>query len=154
VLPESKAARIQRATEAVQNGVLDPVKHGDKVRRMMEFGDYGEIWEDQDADVQKARRENKKLIAGIMTNVDTFDDDLAHMSVHDRYRKSTDYEQMDPQIRAIFDAHCNQHLDKQSTLAQLQAQPAGGASPTPGAPAGVPLAQSAPPGMSSGGGGV
>lgn len=147
ILPESRAARQQRTLEAIQAGAIDPVKHHDKVIRMLEMGDVNEIWEEQDADIQKARRENKKLLAGVFVPVDTFDDDIPHMAVHDRVRKSVEYEQMPPQIKAIFDAHCNMHLDKQRALAGMgaaapSAQPAG-APPVPG--------QQPPPGMGSGG---
>lgn len=144
ILPESKAARQQRATEAVQNGVLDAVKHREKLLRMYEFGDVNEVWEDQDAHIQKARRENKKLIAGQPVMVDTFDDDLVHMSVHDRFRVSVEYEQLNPQIRQIFDAHCNMHLDKQRMLAGLTAQPG---APAPG---GQPPQQPGMPGSQGG----
>jgi hypothetical protein len=137
ILPESRAAKQARAVEAVQIGAIDPIRHGDKLRRMLEFGDPNEIWEEQDGHAQKARRENKRLLAGQMVQVDTFDDDLVHMSSHDRVRVGVEYEQMPPQVRAVFDAHCNMHLDKQRALSMMSQPASPAAAPqAPPAPAG------------------
>lgn len=133
ILPESRAAKQARVLEAREAGVVIPQE---KLRQMLEFGDTREIWEDDDGHAQKAMRENKKLIAGVFMPVDTFDNDIVHMQRHDRFRVSTEYEQLPPQIRQIFDEHCNQHLAKQQLLSQMT----GGAQAAPSAPGGAPPA--------------
>lgn len=131
ILPESRAAKQSRVLEATQAGVVLPQE---KIRKMLEFGDPNEIWEEDDGHAQKAMRENKKLIQGIPVPVDTFDNDLVHMARHDRFRVSTEYEQLSPQIRFVFDDHCNQHLEKQKLLSQMTA----GAAAPPPAPSAAP----------------
>lgn len=45
----------------------------------------------------------------LIVPVNSYDAHQAHVQVHNNYRKSQEFEQLDPQIKALFEQHVNQH---------------------------------------------
>lgn len=142
VMPESKAARMARVEALLNLRVLDPIRDRSTILRLMEFGSVESLWLDTDADVRRAMRENRRMAKGQPVPIATFDDHEIHVREHDTFRKSTEYESLDPLGQLIFNLHVEEHL---MAIAQLKAamipaptSPAvGGASGSSGNPPGA-----------------
>lgn len=46
----------------------------------------------------------------LIVPVNSFDSHAAHIATHNNYRKSQEYEQLDPSIKRLFEEHVNQHM--------------------------------------------
>jgi hypothetical protein len=57
----------------------------------------------------------------LIVPVNSFDNHQAHISVHNNYRKSQQYEQLPPEIKNLFEEHVNQHMQM---LGMIPGQPA------------------------------
>lgn len=57
----------------------------------------------------------------LVVPVNSFDDHQAHISVHNTYRKSQEFEQLSPEIKDLFEQHVNQHM---MALGMIPGQPA------------------------------
>lgn len=91
----------------------------------------------------------------LIVPVNSFDNHMAHIAAHNNYRKSQEYEQLDPAIKNLFEEHVNQHMaalgippgspdptSNNSPMSQPMpgagAQQSNGAPPTGGPPPGMP----------------
>lgn len=110
ILPESRAARLARVSDAIKMGALDPVRDKSAIVQLLEFGNVEQLWEEVDLDRQKQRRELKSLLRGVSVPVMPWDDHDTHLRVVNRYRKGVEYEALAPEIREILDAHADEHL--------------------------------------------
>lgn len=135
ILPESRAARMARVQEAIQMGALNPQADRSAIIRMLEFGNVEQLWEQVDLDRAKQRREMKQLLAGQPVMINTFDDHTVHLDEVNRYRKSIEYDTMDPMIKQLLDQHAMAHEQAVAVMAQA-AGLAGGGVPLPGSPVG------------------
>lgn len=134
-LPDSKAGRVQLATELQQLGMLPDPR---AFVRLLDMPGMDLISETLDLDTKQQRRETNKLIQGIPVPVNPFDNHVIHLQEINNFRKSKDYENLDPQIRAIVDAHADVH--NELVLAQLgmpPGNPNGGPSDPAGGPGGL-----------------
>ncbi len=84
-----------------------------KIFEMIEMGN----WESADSEHQlhaaKAGRENVVISSGSMAVPVPYDDHILHISMHNKFRLSTDYEQMmqqNPMVEQMFQAHVDVHL--------------------------------------------
>lgn len=57
----------------------------------------------------------------LIVPVNSFDAHQAHIQVHNNYRKSQEFEQLDPEIKQLFEEHVNQHM---MALGMIPGQPA------------------------------
>ncbi len=46
----------------------------------------------------------------LIVPVNAFDNHMAHISTHNQYRKSQEYDMLDPNIKQLFEEHVNQHM--------------------------------------------
>lgn len=46
----------------------------------------------------------------LIVPVNSFDNHQVHIQVHNTYRKSQEYESLGPEVKALFEAHVNQHM--------------------------------------------
>lgn len=118
-LPDSKAGRVQLATELQQLGLLPDAR---SFVRLLEMPGLDLISETLDLDTKQQRRETNKLITGEPVPVNSFDNHVIHLSELNNFRKSKDYEDLDPQIKAVVDAHADVH--NELVLQQLGMNPA------------------------------
>ena len=125
VIPQSPASRMARVNELLRLGVLNPDKHRSTILSLYRFGNIRELFTEDDEDRQKAQRENRKLTMGQPAEVAVFDNDDIHLQVHNRLRKSPEYDRMDPIVRQGLDFHCQAH--QQQLLGKAQALTMGGA---------------------------
>lgn len=120
VMPESRASKMARILEVLKTfpGVFDPQRDRPFLFRLLEFGDVDQLWEDADLDRQKQGRENRKMMQGQPVPTDSIDDHGIHLAVINRFRKSPEWDTMDPRVKALFDQHATAHV--QALLKSIQ----------------------------------
>lgn len=136
-LPDSKAGRIQLATELQQLGLLPDQR---AFVRILQMPGMDLISESLDLDTKQQKREINKLIQGIQVPINAWDNHPIHWATINDFRKTRDYEELPPELRAIVDAHASAHQEQM--LAAAAAQMGG---PMSGAPGGPPPGASGPP---------
>ena len=131
---ESPAQRRQMVFDLLTAGLfLDPdtgriTKEGQsKIFEMLEFGNWDAGDDDTELHIQKAERENRILQQGGQAMIVDYDDDLIHINCHNKYRLTTDYEelmQQDPMLDMLFSQHVAMHMSnaQQKTMMQIQQQ--------------------------------
>lgn len=124
VMPESRAARMARVEALINLQVLHPLRDRSQILRMMEFGSIESLWMETDADVRRAQRENRRMTKGEPQPIATFDNHEIHVQEHNAFRKSTEYETMDPMARLVIDLHVEEHLYAIAELRAAMAPPA------------------------------
>lgn len=77
----------------------------------------------------------------LIVPVNSFDNHQAHISVHNNYRKSQQYEGLAPEIKNLFEEHVNQHM---KMLGMIPGQPAPGAGANPVSSGGAQAGQISP----------
>lgn len=127
-LPRSKAARSSLAMELDARGYFQ----GDprKLVRMLEIPGVDTITAEWDKDAKQQKRELNKMLQGVQVPVETWHNHLIHYNEINDFRKGEDYEGLDPQTKAIVDAHADVHM--QLMMAQMQAGAVPGANPENG----------------------
>lgn len=112
-----------------------------------------------DPDIAKASREDAEMALGEPKLPAMFDNDARHIDVHNDFRKTQRYEQLDPQIQQIIDWHVQAHevqaaekvAMQQNQMAQggpgLAGAPSAALGGMPPVPQGGPLAPAGPPGQ-------
>ncbi|AZV56072.1 hypothetical protein [Clostridium sp. AWRP] len=142
-LAQTPAQKKQQVMNLLQLGLFNDPDTGRMDRstraKIMEMLNYGN-WEDgNDIDqmhISKAMRENIDVQNGQMINVRDFDDHAIHIEEHNKFRLSSDYEDLGrerPDLADYFDQHVQMHQDaiqmqqQQAMMQQIgvqqQAQP-------------------------------
>jgi nicotinamide mononucleotide adenylyltransferase len=158
MLAETPAQRRAMVFDMMQSGLFNDPDTGKltkdgraKVLDLMQFGH----WELSDAvdsrQISRAEKENRIMDQGQMVQVSDVDDDVLHVTHHNNYRLTDEYDQMNQAaggtLDQIFKMHTLMHLQKMH--GQAQAQP--GAPTPPGqpqaapSPGGPPQISAAPP---------
>lgn len=149
--PSSHALRFAETLEMYQNGLFDPMNPGAKAVRQILGSDYAgrASYDPFQEDKEKAERENTMFLTDPYYGEPPmpFDEHEVHVQEHNRVRKTSDYDNMMPEQKAAFDAHCNMHE------MMLQAQVMGGVPPPQGGAGGAAPPGMAPPPMSPDDGG-
>lgn len=144
-LPQSKAAK--------QAFVMDLMKlfpqYAEKGFELLEIGGIEKIYDDFLTDKRQAQRENMKMAEGQLVEPNEFDTHEAHLTVHNKFRKSQEFETLPEEIKAIFNQHCAVHQYALGIMPgqppSLQGMPGGDPNaPEQGAPVGMP-GQAPPP---------
>lgn len=142
-LADSRAARQDQAMLLWQNGIIrDPEVMAD----LMDIP-VGTLTPQKVYDVRLARNENLAMAEGegidgkpgVAIVPNSWDDHRIHIREHNNFRKTSEYENLDPEIKNKFEFHVEQHesleleeLQKEAQKAQLQmAAQGGGMMPPP-----------------------
>lgn len=105
-LPKSKAARTQLAIDLWTQGIItDPHTYV----TMLDIPGTDFLSEQLSMDQRRAVRENDKLRQGESMQVQHFDDHEVHLKIHNNFRKTLDYEELDEATRILVDGHCAIH---------------------------------------------
>lgn len=118
---ESLAQRRNMVFDLLQAGLFnDPETGGlskESIAKVFDLIDLGnwEIGNDTEKlHIAKADRENEMFVKGQWKDIDTYDDHFIHIKRHNRFRVTTNYEEIvasDPTINYIFEYHVLQHID-------------------------------------------
>lgn len=106
-LPHSKAARQAFLMDLFKMGVF--AQNPSEFLKILELRGIDKAIDDYKADIHQAQRENIKMAHGQPVQVNDFDEHQLHLQEHNRYRKTEEYEMLDPQIQALFVNHCMMH---------------------------------------------
>jgi hypothetical protein len=117
-LPDSKAGRVQLATELQQLGMLPDPR---AFVRLLDMPGMDLISETLDLDTKQQKRETNQLIQGVQVPVNAFDNHVIHLQEINNFRKTKDYEALPPEIKAVVDAHADVH--NELVLGQLGQPP-------------------------------
>ena len=130
-ISQTPAQRKQTAMEMLQYGLFDESKVTPKVRnkflKTYEFGNWEDIDDIDELQVNNARRENMMLKKGVPPQIKPYHNHEIHILEHDRLRLETDYgelEQQNPDIVAAFDIHVQEHEQIVQQRMQAMAQAA------------------------------
>lgn len=110
--------------------------------KLFEFGDIEGLYEDINADISQAERENATLLGaegmpGQPVGVRKFHNHAAHIKEHNKVRNSVQYEQLDPNGQLLYDQHVEMHeMEYAQQIMNMQANMAGGAQPPKPRPSG------------------
>lgn len=135
-LAETPAQRRQFVTELLQYGLFNDAETGtisklgqQKVFEMLELGNWEHFDDDENLHMQKAKRENTYMLEGSLPPVKQFDDDMAHIDEHNKFRLTSDYEEMiatSPQLDQVIEQHVQMHfmnLQQKTMASQPVEQP-------------------------------
>lgn len=113
LLPESKAARQDFLVQLYQMGAFVDTTTGkpDNQRffKMLEIGSFEELFDDVQLDMDAAELETRALSRGEYTTIHNWDNHQTHMWKHNAYRKTVEFMQMPPDIKANFNRHIALH---------------------------------------------
>jgi hypothetical protein len=127
---ESPAQRRQMVFDLLKTGLFNDPETGGidketrhKILEMIELGHWESADDDDELHINKAERENRLMQKGSIQNVVNYDDHVLHVAQHNRFRLSTEYEELvrrNPVIDSIFQHHINIHL--QYIMSSMQAR--------------------------------
>jgi len=134
MLAETLAQRRQMVFDLMDKGAFNDPETGNigragraKLFEMLEMGN----WEDFDGDdnsnahLKRANREIQHMISEMPVTVAEYDDDILHISRHNNFRLSAEFEELKhskPEVAAMIDAHIEQHIQALQ-LKTMQSQP-------------------------------
>ena len=127
-LPQSKVARQQLILQGFQAGLFGNPQD-EAIRRrvlsLMEIGAVEALYKDVRADEKKAMKENRLFERGQVMDVDEFDDHDVHIMMHDLFRKTERYrniQETDPELAKLIDAHVATHMQLSPKMQAQNAQ--------------------------------
>lgn len=89
-------------------------------------------------DIKLARSENYTLAAAVPITPNSWDNHVIHIREHDDFRKTQEYQQLDDDVKAMFEYHVQSHKELMIQVAQeqltMQAEVAGVIAPSPAGP--------------------
>jgi hypothetical protein len=135
-MPRSKSARAQLALD-LNARQIPPFNDPRMLVRFLELPGSDFIMDALTLDANHAQRENGELVTGVPVEVHDWDNHQVHITEHNNFRKSMDYERMAPDMRAVIDAHVAAHQEivvAQQMAAAGMASPAMPPGPIGGAP--------------------
>ena len=135
-MPKSTAARQEFVLNLWDRKILDDPQ---KALKLLEFGNIEEIYDDLSIDVNQAKAEQKQWINSDFSHkTRDFYNHEVHITEHNKFRKSTDYEELDPQVQQQVDAHVEEHkVFMQPPPQAPQTMPPGTSPGMPQAPQGM-----------------
>lgn len=105
-LPRSKAAQTQLAIDLWSQGVVTDPR---QFVNMLDVPGADFLLETMNLDAKQAEREHGPLIKGEPVEVAPWENHEVHEAKHNEFRKTEEYEQLEPAARANFDAHVDVH---------------------------------------------
>lgn len=123
-LPKSKVARHQLLLDYFEKGLIPDPKI---VLRLAEFDQVEGVFDELDRDTAQAERENEAMKMGEEKMANDWDNHPVHIFEHNKFRKSEEFEQLDENVKAVFQAHMDTHQMAlaQQALTQPQVGPDG-----------------------------
>lgn len=116
-LPTTKAAKQEWVINLIHEHVLDPARDRDLILKMLELGITDDLYSDSTVDVNQAQNEIEKWKKGDFNSpVRDFYNHLVHITEHDKFRKSDEYEELPPEAQQMIDAHVQMHEDYLSAM--------------------------------------
>lgn len=113
-LPQSRLARQEFILQLWDRKlIMDPRL----ILRLLEFGNEEGVYEDIQLDTAQAQREHEQLKAGQWVEPRDFHNHDIHIYEHDRFRKTAEYEELPPDIQALFDRHVEMHKQLRQQVA-------------------------------------
>lgn len=125
-LPQSKVAKQDYVLNLVDRGVLNPAEDKALILKMLELGFTDDLYDEYSIDVNHAIGEHEKWLKGDLSpKVRDFYNHDVHIKVHNKFRKSDDYEQLPLELQQIIDQHVGQHQQyiMQKLMAAMPQQP-------------------------------
>lgn len=104
-LPTSKAAKQAFLMDLIKLGAI-PINDALQV---LDIGGVEKVYEDYLTDVRQAQRENLRMAAGQPVPPNEFDNHQVHITVHNKFRKSQQYETLDKKAQENFQQHVELH---------------------------------------------
>lgn len=105
-VPRSKSARAQMAMELQAQGFFPDPR---LFLRTLDMPGIEFLVEHLNVDAKQAQRENTRLRDGIICAVNDFDNHVVHVTEHNNFRKTQEYEALPDEIKSVFDAHVAAH---------------------------------------------
>lgn len=105
-VPRSKSARAQMAMELQAQGFFPDPR---LFLRTLDMPGIEFLVEHLNVDAKQAQRENTRLRDGIVCEVHDFDNHMIHVTEHNNFRKTQEYEMLDDGAKIVFDAHVAVH---------------------------------------------
>ena len=133
-IAESPMQKRAMVFDLLKSGLLNDSDTGginkemrSKAFEMIEFGEWESADDEEQLHIGKAERENKGMEQEQFPTPASFDDHILHISRHNKYRLSTDYEELtaqNPVIDKLFSAHVDAHMLclQQAAMTQMQQQ--------------------------------
>ena len=133
-MTESPIQRRAMVFDLIKSGLMNDPETGridremrSKIFEIIEFGEWESADDEEQLHLGKAERENRMLEKGRFAQPVSFDDHVIHISRHNKYRLTTDYEELiaqTPMIDKLFAAHVEMHMVymQQAVMAQMQQQ--------------------------------
>lgn len=103
--PRSRAAKQAFIMELMSNGYVDPAKG----LRYLDMAETSKMYEEMQVDSRHAQRENLRMAEAVPVDVNTWDNHEIHIQEHNNYRKTQEFENLDEETQAIFEAHVIMH---------------------------------------------
>jgi hypothetical protein len=126
----TSSAKKQYIIELIGLGVLNPELDKDLIIRALQLGMTDEVYDAAEIDISQALGENAAWAeADFSPIVREFYNHEVHIQQHDKFRKSDEYDKMDPQMQKQIDDHVALH--EHYIMMELQQQ-AGMMPPVPG----------------------
>ena len=129
---ESPAQKRQMTFDLLQAGLFNDPETGRiskegqaKIFEMLEMGNWDAGDDETQLHLQKAERENRTMAEGGQAMIVPYDDDLLHIARHNRYRLTTDYEELlaaNPLLDMLFSQHVQMHMENVQNKAMQQLQ--------------------------------
>jgi hypothetical protein len=113
-MPRSKAADQEMIMNLFDRGFfVDPktgVPNFNKALEYLEFGSVDDFFQEATLDRNQAQRENEKLKQMQMIPPEYWHNHELHFEEHNRYRKTTEFEDSPPEIKQLFEMHIQGHM--------------------------------------------
>jgi len=132
-LAQTPAQRKQMVVDLLQYGLFNNPETGNidksmrgKIFEMLELGNWEAATELENLHANRANKENIYLKKGTIPQIQEYDDHTIHIVEHNKYRLTTDFEELANQnleIVQLFNMHVKQHEAylQQAAVAQQQA---------------------------------
>jgi hypothetical protein len=104
-LATSKASKRAFIMDLMTNQLIPP----EEGLKMLDIAGIEKIYENLLIDIKQAGRENLKMEAGFPVPVNIWDNHEIHILEHNKFRKSQQFEMLDPQLQAVFEEHVSMH---------------------------------------------
>jgi hypothetical protein len=131
-LPRSETQAAEYYLSLWDRGIIQDPR---LVTRITQYGSDEEITQELELDTGQALRENKKMQDGKQVPVEDYQNHFVHITEHNKFRKTEEYDKLSDDIKNIFAQHVEQHkqfmqqLQQQAQAAQQSQQHTGGGNP-------------------------
>jgi len=140
MFPKSKAAK-QAATQDVMQNYFQYLGDQPMNKRMLgkllkdeEAGALAKLFGDISGDEGQINRENQQISQGTPIQINTFDNNQAHIEGHTEWQKGPTYLQLGPVVAEVMEAHVREHREQlMAEMPPPEPQMAPGAPGSPGA---------------------